>query len=39
VQPADRIFHYQPIYSVTEGAWWMHMVTVTAQSQPQPARR
>jgi predicted transglutaminase-like cysteine proteinase len=38
VQPADRIFHYQPIYSVTEGAWWMH-VAVTAQSARGPARR
>lgn len=38
VQPADRIFHYQPIYSVTEGAWWMH-VAVIAQSAQAPARR
>jgi predicted transglutaminase-like cysteine proteinase len=34
VQAADRIVHYQPIYSVTEGAWWLHVVTVqSAQAQ------
>ena len=26
VQPAELIYHYQPIYSVTEGAWWMHLI-------------
>jgi len=30
IQPADQIFHYQPIYSVTEGAWWMHFANVAA---------
>jgi len=24
VQPSTLIYHYQPIYSITEGAWWMH---------------
>jgi predicted transglutaminase-like cysteine proteinase len=25
VQRAERIVHYQPIYSVTEGFWWLHI--------------
>lgn len=30
VTPSDRIFHYQPIYSVTEGHWWMHLAKVNS---------
>jgi predicted transglutaminase-like cysteine proteinase len=26
VQQAELIYHYQPIYSLTEGAWWMHVI-------------
>jgi predicted transglutaminase-like cysteine proteinase len=28
VQRAERIVHYQPIYSVTEGSWWLHVPAV-----------
>ena len=31
VQPAELIYHYQPIYSVTEGAWWMHLLVAQAR--------
>jgi predicted transglutaminase-like cysteine proteinase len=31
VQPAELIYHYQPIYSVTEGAWWMHLIAQAGQ--------
>ncbi|MGE5538446.1 MAG: transglutaminase-like cysteine peptidase [Gemmatimonas sp.] len=35
VQRAERIVHYQPIYSVTEGSWWLHV----PGPQTQVARR
>lgn len=31
VQPAELIYHYQPIYSVTEGAWWMHLIATAGR--------
>ena len=36
VQSADRIVHYQPIYSVSEGAWWMHVVVTAQSTTPAP---
>ena len=31
VQQAELIYHYQPIYSLTEGAWWMHLIVAQAR--------
>lgn len=27
VLPSDLIYHYQPVYSLTEGKWWLHILT------------